>query len=148
MLRLVSVILTLFILGISVMALSWINKLEETMCKCSEDYKRDYIKYYLYVYILFLLLTIAIAYVKLGKTAKQIMKFVNVVMIIGLILNTIFAIMYINDLRNCKCSEDIRRDIYYYLNIIYISFVALGLSISILGIVLGMGVTASYSYSK
>jgi hypothetical protein len=148
MLRLVSVILTLFILGISVMALSWINKLEETMCKCSEDYKRDYIKYYLYVYILFLLLTIAISYVKLGKTAKQIMKFVNVVMIIGLILNTIFAIMYINDLRNCKCSEDIRRDIYYYLNIIYISFVALGLSISILGLILGMGVTASYSYSK
>lgn len=148
MLRLVSVILTLFILGISVMALSWINKLEETMCKCSEDYKRDYIKYYLYVYILFLLLTIAIAYVKLGKTAKQIMKFVNVVMIIGLILNTIFAIMYINDLRNCKCSEDIRRDIYYYLNIIYISFVALGLSISILALILGMGVTASYSYSK
>ena len=141
MLRLISVILTLFILGISVMALSWINKLEETLCKCSEDYKRDYIKYYLYVYILFLLLTIAFAYVKLGKTAKKIMNFVNVIMIIGLILNTIFAIMYINDLRNCKCSEDIRRDIYYYLNIIYISFVALGASISILGLMFGVSVT-------
>jgi hypothetical protein len=95
----------------------------------------------LYVYILFLLLTIAFAYVKLGKTAKKIMNFVNAVMIIGLILNTIFAIMYINDLRNCKCSEDIRRDIYYYLNIIYISFVALGASISILGLMLGVSVT-------
>ena len=41
------IVVTLVIYG---MALEWIMKLETTNCKCSEDFKRDYIKYYLYIY--------------------------------------------------------------------------------------------------
>jgi hypothetical protein len=132
-------LMTAFIIGISVMTLTWIHNLEEIMCKCSQDYKRDYIKYFLYVYIFFLVFIIGERFVAddLSKSAKYTVGIVKSLMVVALIINTIFAIIYINDLKGCKCSDDIRKDIYYYLNIIFISYVCLAIFIGILSVMFG-----------
>lgn len=133
----VTFLLIAFAIGISITTLTWIHKLEDTMCKCSQDFKRDYIKYFLYVYIVFLLFILSEHYIKYDKTAASVIKLVKTLMIIALIVNTIFAIIYITDLKGCKCSEDVRREIYYYLNIIYIAFVGLAIILGVLTYMVG-----------
>lgn len=117
--------------GISLVALTWIHKLEEISCKCSEDFKRNYIKYFLYIYIgLYVVIALSSIfklsgyYYKINKTLFNVFK--NIFYIAG-ILNSIFAVMYIYKLKeiDCKCSEDVRREIYYVLNWMYVAFVAL-----------------------
>lgn len=133
-------LMTAFAIGISIMTLTWIHKLEETRCKCSQDYKRDYIKYFLYVYIFFLVFLVGehLAAGNLNSSAKFIVSIVKSLMIVALIINTVFAIIYINGLKGCKCADDVRKDIYYYLNIIYISFVCLAVLLGILSVMFGM----------
>lgn len=130
-------LITVFAIGISIMALSWIHKLEDTRCTCSKGEKRDYIKYFLYVYIFFLVFLICehIIADSLNSYAKMIVGIVKSIMLVALIINTIVAIIYINNLKGCKCSDDIRKDIYYYLNVIYISFVCLAI---LVGLIFGM----------
>lgn len=143
--NIVFIIMTIFVISISIMALTWIHKLEETMCKCSQDYKRDYIKYFLYVYIFFLIFLGGEQFAGgvLSKSAQYIVSIVKSLMVVALIINTIFAIIYINDLKGCKCSDDVRKDIYYYLNVIYISFVCLAIVLGIASFMLGFKIPSS-----
>lgn len=124
-----------FSVGISIMVLTWIHKLEETACKCSEDFKRDYIKYYFYCYIaLYTLMYLNAMYVIFGggfgvtnSFVFLILSIIQYVLPVFALLNMIFSIMYIWRLKeiDCKCSEDIRREIYYVLNWINVGFMAL-----------------------
>lgn len=115
------------------LALQWIHKLEETNCKCSEDFKRDYMKYYIYIYfanVAFIIISIIFVTIfsfynkKGGEKSFNFLKIIyNIIkFIIGIlgIINIIFSIMYIYNLKqiDCKCSEDIRREVYYIWNII------------------------------
>lgn len=147
----IQTIVTAILLGISIMALTWIHKLEEISCKCSEDFKRDYIKYFLYIYIVLIALgylsTIGLLmgfkWGKMSPTVKFLVNILKNLMFIALIINSIFAVIYIYRLKeiDCKCSEDIRREIYYVLNWINVAFIALVVFLSILlgifGLVLG-----------
>ena len=139
--------LLIFVTGVAVyaMTLEWIHKLEVTKCKCSEDYKRDFIKYFLYFYLVFLGLNIVVlifsviygfytVFSPTFKVNKWIMAIGNILQVLWqlvtfvspylFIVNVIFSIMYITQLKefhkslSCECSEDIRREIYYYWNII------------------------------
>jgi hypothetical protein len=139
-------------LAISIMVLTWIHKLEETACKCSEDFKRDYIKYYFYVYIaLYTLMYINAMYVifsgKIGASnvfVGLMLSIIQYILPVFGLLNMIFSIMYIWRLKeiNCKCSEDIRREIYYVLNWINVGFLALGVVMIILSAIIWAAVFA------
>jgi hypothetical protein len=117
--------------GISLVALTWIHKLEEISCKCSEDFKRDYIKYFLYIYIGLYTVAAFSSILQLSgyryKINTTLLKIFKIIFYIASLLNSIFAIIYIYRLKeiDCKCSEDVRREIYYVLNWITIAFIAL-----------------------
>jgi hypothetical protein len=136
--------------GISVMVLTWIHKLEDTVCKCSVDFKRDYIKYYLYAYIVFYTLWFfAILYMMYFFYLNNILANGLISLVLTLmqtflpifsILNIVFSIMYIWHLKeiDCKCSEDIRREIYYILNWISIGFIIMAIIIILFVAIGGM----------
>ena len=141
-----------FALGISIMALTWIDKLEKISCKCSEDFKRDYIKYFLYIYIIILALayfnTLLVAFEWNGKLHKILQKLLRVLIFvipIALLLNTIFSIIYIHRLKeiDCKCSEDVRREVYYLINLIHIGFIGLQILLGIFAAIFGVLIAKS-----
>jgi hypothetical protein len=141
-----------FAIGISAMALTWIDKLEKIACKCSQDFKRDYIKYFLYVYVIILALayfnTLLVVFEWNGKLHKILQKLLRVLIFvvpIALLLNSIFSIIYIHQLKevNCKCSEDVRREIYYIVNWIHIGFIALQILIGIFAAIFGVIIAKS-----
>jgi len=111
------------------LTLQWIDKLEKTNCRCSEGSQRDFIKYYLYAYLVLVGLTIVIAIVsafvefssmKFFKAFRPFVLLIRTLMAILSIANIIISIIYISKLKeiDCKCSEDIRREIYYIWSII------------------------------
>lgn len=146
------VLLTVLILSINIGALLWIEKLEKINCKCSEHWKRTYIKKYIY-FILLLnavsLISIIIFGIKLSKFIKEnfgrvIFHLFQIGLSIASILNIIYTITYIDELKkeNCICSEDIKRELYYYYNYFIVAFyIALFLTI-LISLFLGFIVTA------
>lgn len=123
------IIFTVLILAINIGALLWINKLEKISCKCSEHWKRTYIKRYIYFILalqLINLISTIIYRVKFSDIIKNnlginIYILFSIGILIATILNIIYTITYIDDLRkeNCSCSEDIKRELYYYYTMIY-----------------------------
>lgn len=117
---------------INVYALLWIQKLEAISCKCSESWQRDYIKYFIYVYFIILVIQV-ITYLATGhglesQNSMAVLAFVSIFNVFA-IFGMFVAVFYIDELKKnqCSCSEDIRREVYYYYNIIRIAL--LGLSI-------------------
>ena len=120
---------------INVSALTWLHKLEEMNCACSEHWMRGYIKYYLYVIIpIFCIGLLINAYLYISDYSiidlnnNDVFVFykslTNIVSIFGL-ANIIIVIIFINRLKeiNCECSEDIKREIYWIYNIILASII-------------------------
>ena len=125
------IILLIIILLININASIWIAKLETINCACSDNYMRNYIKYFLFFMIPIIIIQICVAiyvyfnvaYVKsanISPTILMIIVFFNIVFGIFYIINICIAIIYINRLKelNCECSEDIRREVYWIYNII------------------------------
>ena len=131
---------------ISYLALLWVQKLEEISCKCSENWKRDYIKYFLYAYFIMLVLSIFLnIYLLIShQTAESIKNsfLYNIYSFITFIfgffgfVNVFVSIYYINDLKNthCECSENIKREVYYYYNIIRLCMMILFIVLSLITI--------------
>ena len=133
-----SIVIWIIALIINVYALVWIMKLEAIPeCKCSDNWMRLYIKYFLHVYIPILIISI-ILYVYLylsGLAPKDLNNngvFVAYRMFVGFVglfgfANMIIAIVFINKLKeiNCECSEDVKREIYFIYNIVLASFMAI-----------------------
>jgi len=127
----ISIILLIIILLININASMWIAKLETINCACSDNYMRNYIKYFLFFMIPIIIIQICVAiyvyfnvaYVKsanISATILMIIVFLKFVFGIFYIINICIAIIYINRLKelNCECSEDIRREVYWIYNII------------------------------
>lgn len=135
-------------LVIYALTLQWIDKLEKTKCKCSENFKRDFIKYFLYSYFAFVIINVIVmvitmshifytAHHKPNKTLVMIAGVLQplwkllrtVIMPLFFVINMVFAILYISGLKQlhakleCLCSKDIRADIYYYWNFILLGFI-------------------------
>jgi hypothetical protein len=126
-----NIILLIIILLININASIWIAKLEKINCACSDNFMRNYIKYFLFVMIPIIIIQICVAiyvyfnvsYVKsanISATILMIIVFLKFVFGIFYIINICIAIIYINRLKelNCECSEDIRREVYWIYNII------------------------------
>ena len=120
---------------INVSALTWLHKLEEMNCACSEHWMRSYIKYYLYVIIpIFCIGLLINAYLYISDYSIIDLNnndvfifyksFTNIISIFGL-ANIVIVIIFINRLKeiNCECSEDIKREIYWIYNIILASII-------------------------
>jgi len=146
------IILFSAILAININAFLWISKLEKINCDCSNNYMRNYIKYFLYFMIpvliiqlcLAIFVTIIVFYMKINNITSIsklynlnyisykaiqflmiIVFYITILFTICYIINVYFVIIYINRLKelNCECSEDIRREVYWIYNIIMASII-------------------------
>ena len=121
---------------INIFAIMWIFKLENIDCKCSNNWMRLYIKYYLLLVILVISITLLInvylyfnnlVYSYITNSLFSLYRlFASFVTIMGLI-NIIISIIFINRLKeiNCECSEDIKREVYYIYNIVLASLICI-----------------------
>lgn len=124
---------------INYMALMWILKLEEIDCKCSDSWMRYYIKYFLYLYFIvqIILLIVNIYIYANGLPPKIFMNGLWIYFILFFSLfsfiNIIISIIYIDQLKklNCDCSEDIKREVYWYYNIIRVVFIIFTILLSL-----------------
>jgi hypothetical protein len=143
---LISIVIWIIALIINVYALIWIMKLEAIPeCKCSDNWMRLYIKYFLHVYIPILIISIII-YIYLyssGLAPTDLTSgiFVAYRMFVGIVgffgfANMIIAIVFISKLKelNCECSEDIKREIYFIYNIVLASFMAIAVLLGLMAI--------------
>ena len=146
-----SIVMWIIALIINVYALVWIMKLEAIPeCKCSDNWMRLYIKYFLHVYIPILIISI-ILYVYLysfglgpndlnnNSVFVAYRMFVGIVGLFGF-ANMIIAIIFINRLKeiNCECSEDIKREIYFIYNIVLASFMAVIILLGLIAFPIGV----------
>jgi hypothetical protein len=140
-----AIFIGLIALIINVYAIVWIYKLETIDCKCSNNWMRTYIKYYLHAIIPIMSITLLInIYLyfndltyrditnDLFTTYRVIAGFVN---FFGLV-NIIISIIFINELKkiNCECSEDIKREVYFIYNIIMASIISISILIALMSI--------------
>jgi len=121
---------------INIFAIMWIYKLENIDCKCSNNWMRLYIKYYLLLVIPVICITLLInvylyfnnlVYSDITYSLFSLYRlFAAFVTIMGLI-NIIISIIFINRLKeiNCECSEDIKREVYYIYNIVLASLICI-----------------------
>jgi len=131
-----NILLGLIAITINISAILWIYKLENIDCKCSNNWMRIYIKYYLLVIIPIMVITLFMnvylyinnmVYFNIKNNLVSLYLFgVGFLNIFGFI-NIIISIIFINKLKeiNCDCSEDIKREVYYIYNIIMASLICL-----------------------
>ncbi len=135
-------IIYIIALVINSMTIMWIHKLEEISCTCSDDWMRSYIKYFLYIYFVMIVLSLVVnIYLYMSQISYRESKvyqyfgylYVIIFNILGFI-NIIIALVYIDRLIriNCTCSEDIRREVYWYYNIIKLALFGLLMIISLI----------------
>jgi hypothetical protein len=141
-----AIIISLIALIINVNAIIWVYKLEAIPeCKCSDNWMRTYVKYYLLIVIpvIVIMLFINIYLYSNGLGPNEISSslytmfrmFYGLVNFLGFI-NIIITIIFINRLKemNCECSEDVRREIYFIYNIILASFIGIIILITLMSI--------------
>jgi len=112
-------IFTIYIINIILyfITFSWIVLLEKNKCDCGNNWKRDFIKYYILAMILFIL--ICIIYEKLASYSIVPKNFDNIfdklwyILFLSQIIFVTVVFIYIRDLiRNkCKCEESKSREV-------------------------------------
>lgn len=129
---LLHIIVSIILIIIYLNAINWLNNLDDIKCECGYDWKKDFIKAFLYILFGFDVFLLYVIYILKYKSETIIHFFINkyygrnlgyfLIFLFGslIIFNIIISFIYIENLKkiNCKCSEDIRRDIYHYYNII------------------------------
>jgi hypothetical protein len=95
----------------------YLKQLETIGCKCALNFKHDYIFYFTIISLCYSIINVLGGHISIVKIARLI---VGIPLFIGGIINIIFTIQYINDLREkkCECSESIIREGMYILAII------------------------------
>ena len=127
-------------IAVNALTISWFHKLQEIDCKCSQNWMGEYIKYFLYAYFAMLVVSLIVnVYLYVSQTAYKesqvykVFRYVNILFAAFGFANMIIAIIYIEQLRTqkCECSEDVRREVYWYYNIIRLVLVSFMLLIMI-----------------
>ena len=113
----------------------YIYMLEKQGCKCSEDWRRDFIKYYL-GFMIFMLLFSAffVTYAKSKlKISKKVLASIDLVVILLNIVSFIIVFQYIHKLKteSCICSEGAPRTAMEFLNYFNIASVMISIIIII-----------------
>ena len=131
-----NILIGLIAIPINISAILWIYKLENIDCKCSNNWMRIYIKYYLHVIIPIMVISLLMhvylfvnnmVYTDIRSNLLSLYFFIIGGFNIFGFLNIIISIIFINKLKeiNCDCSEDIKREVYYIYNIIMASLICL-----------------------
>ena len=123
-------LMTLFIQGIF---LNFVLKLERKQCECSRDVRRDIIKYYSVVLIVFSLL--------MKVVPKKSPLLVKYVLPLAGLLNLVYigvVVSYVHKLVNkkCECSGTWGRDVMYYYSLLILAVMLITLVTIVGGIVI------------
>lgn len=124
-------------ISVYISTLKWIENMENTNCKCSDTEYRSFIKNAVGLYLVFTtIVCIYNIYVVLQiQTPCSKLPFVlQIPFTIIWFVNVIFSIKYIDYLKkiNCKCSENIDRELYYIYNWIRVGIIIIyGISLMI-----------------
>lgn len=111
-----NIILNLLIFILLISVYSYINKLENIGCLCSEDPNRVYIKNFSIFYLVFISIITFIPpnYIEdtFGESVSYIFAFAKFIFYIIFIIYLYIVLEYTRSLINekCKCSEDLRRE--------------------------------------
>lgn len=147
MYNIATLVVSVIAVVINIMGFVWIKNLEDISCKCSENWMRDYIKYFLIAYFVINTINLTLSlYINSIKNKEAVfmsilknplyMLWSGLVMLYSVFafINIFVVITYIQKLKevNCECSEDVKREIYWYYNIIIISVVALFILLSLI----------------
>jgi|UniRef100_A0A6C0I5V9 hypothetical protein len=106
-----------------IFALKYIMDLEK-YCKCSDNWKRDYVKYSLIVFIIFLTFKV-LNHTNLINVNKYLLFF----MILLNFVFTVIILVYINELKKneCKCSDTEMRTILEIVSYVRLIIMMIGL---------------------
>ena len=119
-------LLFFLIIIINLLILNYVLKLEKISCECSNDWKRDYIKYFSYITIVIIFSMIAIPLIT-TKYKKIIRTFAFRVMAnlfsIASIINVYSLFTYSQNmvLSSCNCSKSWERTFIYYYSMVIMS---------------------------
>lgn len=113
---------TMFIV-LWIFVLKYIFDLEKH-CKCSDDWKRDFIKYSLVIFIIFLTFKV------LRRTnLLHVNKYLLYSIILLNYIFTIIVLVYINELKKhaCKCSDKVMRNVLEIVSYVRLIIMIIGL---------------------
>jgi len=133
-----NVILNLFVFFLLIAAYSYVQKLENIGCACSEHQNRDFIKSFSVVAFVFL---IFVTFVPTSVVAKMFGRptafLYTILKIVFYIITIVYFFMIIDYTRflvneKCKCSEDMRRELIMAGSIIEVMLMLLTLFVIII----------------
>ena len=123
----------------------YITKLEKIGCECSNDWKRSYIKYYILIILLFIILRLFSFW-----NFKTVPAILLTLEILASIIFVIIVYHYVHDLKKkkCECSVDLARDILEIINYVQLFMMIFAFIIMIHAMVLFSKLTDSTLKSK
>jgi hypothetical protein len=95
-------------------AFAWIRTMEKTHCSCSQDWRREYMKY-------FFLAAIGLQFLIMAKGVESLHNY-RVPLGIASITYLFVSLSYIMDLKthSCQCSKSLERSILFWYSIIQV----------------------------
>jgi len=136
------------ILILFVLTFTYIQKLENIGCVCSEHEYRDFIKNFSIIaivyYGIFMFVSTGTINNTLGKELMILYNIIDIAFLITTLFYFYYTIVYVRYLVNekCKCSEDLRREIIMWSSIIEMFLLVLVVIVALILPVIG-SVTAS-----
>lgn len=132
-------VVSLVMLIINIFVIVYLDRLEQTGCQCSRDWRRTFAFSYLIAAVIQVAFMAFMAFVMIpniksfGPTARRALFATSAglmfLMSIASILYVIFSLQYVHRLRDqkCLCSEKITRDVWEILLYIYVALFAIGI---------------------
>lgn len=125
-------LIVIIVLLINILIVNYVRKLERITCDCSENWKRDFVKYYsLITVILTALMVLVPLFFQLSNVKYNISKFLgNKFVIFVSYLYTLFGIVNVYSLftysqqivlSRCDCSHSWERTFMYYYSMLMMS---------------------------
>ena len=135
MISIANSVLGIFLL---LLAYTYIDKLEKIGCTCAESNNKKFIKNFALFASVYLFVTMFIppgSIVHLfGVTGAIIYRAIDLIFFVMSFVFFVLALMYTRNLINekCKCSEDVRREVFYIYSIVEICLLSLGVVFGVL----------------
>ncbi len=100
--------------------LFYVYQLDVNDCKCSDNFKRDYIFYFSIAYI-FITISLII-FPEIFHKNYQLTNLIKIILGIGLLINIYYLYKFSNELEEekCKCSKGFGRDLMKVFSLFYI----------------------------
>ena len=125
---LISVLLSITVIALHVISLTYLYKLENINCICAEHPYAPYLKFYMVISAVLLTVNMFVPFLgPIGETASVIHLVFLVIWCVATIVFFLMAVRYVQYLvkEKCKCSEDVRRQILYIWSVLELTLLAL-----------------------